>query len=290
MNRDNRISVINKENGGVSSARNTGLDIAKGDYILFIDSDDYISSLYLENVFETIKKNKPDMVINNSWYQITGSSITLQKIDFNISVNFSHVSNHLLLHYIKSHDWASPWGKLYKREIIMENNIRFCEELPIGEDYIFNLHYLCYVNLAVCLDKPMYYYRKYSESATNKVYDNWVNIYKTIYDLKRKIIKDNLLDTNENLVLADKYMSFILYGNIRKEIKLLKGKSKHEQNKRIHYLLNSQVIKKHLNFYPETGFTGYIIFFAFKKNKVIGLAIIKIISFLELLISFKKRT
>ena len=103
------VIVIHKENGGVSSARNTGLDLAKGKYISFIDSDDMVMPNYIETLLELIKNNNEDIIYFN-W------------LDVNTNEVIRHPSN------------PAVWKAIYKREILP----RFEECYKTKEDYFFN--------------------------------------------------------------------------------------------------------------------------------------------------------
>lgn len=115
---DNRIIVIHKENGGVSSARNMGLDVAKGDYILFVDSDDYIAEDYIESHINF----DADVVVSGT------------------EKSGAYLKNEILKNEGEFVGFGGPWKKLYKKELI--SNTRFREEIKIGEDIIFNLEIL----------------------------------------------------------------------------------------------------------------------------------------------------
>ncbi|MGJ1387080.1 glycosyltransferase family 2 protein [Sphingobacterium spiritivorum] len=135
---DERITVINKENGGVSSARNTGLDFAKGTYITFIDSDDKIECEYLERL---MKFNGADLVLC--------SSITFPKNKKTIFEDAVYNSDYdigtCLSKYIVA-GFTYPWGKLYRKSIIKDQKLKFNSDLYIGEDTLFINQYLLHIN------------------------------------------------------------------------------------------------------------------------------------------------
>lgn len=133
---DNRVKTFHKKNGGVSSARNLGLENAKGFWITFVDSDDYISSSY----FKVIEKQNEDLIILQSKHlnSINGEcfsqNIRPQMVTGRDNMN-NFLSQNLLYHIM-----MTPWGKFFKHDII--GDLKFDENQKIGEDVIFVHQYL----------------------------------------------------------------------------------------------------------------------------------------------------
>ena len=131
--KDNRVRVFHKDNGGVSSARNLGLDNATGEWISFIDADDWVEKEYLA---ELAKKLDADFIvggvniIGSHLCQVESKKYDKSQIKFFIEENCLKV---VLL---------SPWGNLLKKELINKNNVRFDEKIRYAEDRIFNREYL----------------------------------------------------------------------------------------------------------------------------------------------------
>ena len=125
---DKRAIVIHKENGGLSSARNAGLDIAKGEYIFFLDSDDYIAENTIERLYKALVLEKADIAIGNMTKinmlnkEEYKTSIDIKLFDFNNIDDF-------LLFFNSRIAWRAPWAKLYKVAILKNNDdLRF----PVG--------------------------------------------------------------------------------------------------------------------------------------------------------------
>ena len=128
--KDTRIRVFHKQNGGASSARNFGLDNSRGEWVTFIDADDYISENYLSSVV----KASTDIVILES-KRINGVEIkTFTKLPESKSTDYNSYK-HILESYIRRAIMKVPWGKLIRRECI--GNLRFNVGQPIGEDALF---------------------------------------------------------------------------------------------------------------------------------------------------------
>ena len=139
---DTRIRVIHKPNGGVSSARNAGIDAATGGYITFCDSDDYLEPDYLEALIQAAESNPDCGHIWCCFQTVTG----YQKE--NAAPNYTSAKSLLcytLQDYMSLHEmWldAEPWNKLYRTDIVQTAKVRFPEDLSLGEDWLFNLAYI----------------------------------------------------------------------------------------------------------------------------------------------------
>ncbi len=168
--KDSRVRVFHKENGGVSSARNVGIDNVLGQWIAFIDSDDWVEEDFL-SAFNL--NSSADFIIGNA-ININGSEV-IYLSPFTCS---SYAVNDFLLKYMHCSIMRVPWGKLYKKSII-RGGLYFEERLRCGEDLEFNCRYLARCkNIEVCdntkvntnyvfLDSP--FFKKYQMSVLESV-------------------------------------------------------------------------------------------------------------------------
>ncbi|MEE0974576.1 MAG: glycosyltransferase [Muribaculaceae bacterium] len=164
--KDSRIVVIHKENGGASSARNRGLDIAKGEWISFIDSDDYVTPNLLSNL--TSKSGNDTSLIISGIHKVDeNGNITetriYNQIDINCSTDFDELFNRNIL---QKHN--GPCAKLYSQNIIRQFNIKFQEDIISGEDTIFNYNYLIHCDSVKIVDTADYYYMSRPGSLTTQ--------------------------------------------------------------------------------------------------------------------------
>lgn len=149
---DPRIIVVNKENGGISSARNAGLKIARGEYISFIDSDDFIEPTMLEDLYNN--SEDAEIVFSNiiSYDNKTGNkSYSESRIEFGILNKGSYLFNILNLRF-------SCWNRIYKKDYLERNDLNFIKEI-IYEDAIFSIKALFLANKVKYIDKFHYNYR-----------------------------------------------------------------------------------------------------------------------------------
>ena len=129
---DPRIQAFHKPNGGVSSARNLGLDHAKGEWITFVDSDDYIEARFLESFSECFDA---DLIIGNAKI-IENNEGTYYNKRLPSGLYFD--LNEIVTPYLTSSIYRAPWAKMYSLKTV--KTLRFATDFIIGEDYYFNLH------------------------------------------------------------------------------------------------------------------------------------------------------
>ena len=178
---DARIHVFHKPNGGVSSARNMGLDHAQGEYVMFCDSDDWVEPEWCEQLYLAAAENPGCLPVCN-YYRSAPDCETInrkgqcQAIEDRIAKeDFFSLNQFELL--------GIPWNKIFRRTILEENRIRFRPNLSLGEDLIFNLDYLhCLTDGFVFVNRPLYHYTIGSlDSLSSKYYPDLAGIYRKIY-------------------------------------------------------------------------------------------------------------
>lgn len=151
---DKRIQVYHKENGGVSSARNAGLTYAKGEYIAFVDADDYLEPMYLEHLYQG---SEYDLSITGFCYDKEPEK-TILLLELTDKASIAKCLSEL----INADQLCYPWGRLFKRSVIEQNHIRFNEKMRFAEDNVFNWEYLCHIN-ALRIDSTHKDYHKSSD-------------------------------------------------------------------------------------------------------------------------------
>ncbi|MBM6717081.1 glycosyltransferase [Gemmiger formicilis] len=168
---DARIRYFKKQNGGVSQTRNFGIEHAAGDWITFLDSDDYLEEGILSKAEKLATSNLKSMVIWNAAYiangkktsspDLYGEKIRREEI---VAATIYECYGRIFLGYF----FRAVWGKLFNKNIILENNIRFDESLYLGEDAKFLLQYIHYIDSICILNECGYNYRLQPQSAVHR--------------------------------------------------------------------------------------------------------------------------
>jgi glycosyltransferase involved in cell wall biosynthesis len=235
--KDVRIRVFHKENGGVSSARNLGLDNAKGKWIAFIDSDDWVDSTYLEHLLE-----------GDEDVELRVMGIIKQKRSKKWTKEVAHEELFLMDDFWRFYKlymtysiFLGPYVKLFLLAVINKINIRFNPSLSYGEDCIFNLQYLSQIKSISIKNYAEYYYRNTESSLCKNIlpdkYEKFIKIYKkvTLPLLRDKRINDIINNYLKTLYL-DLYIECIKYLYVHQN---LKPRERREYLSQIFVKLNS---------------------------------------------------
>lgn len=158
--KDSRIVVIHKENGGVSSARNAGLKIAKGKYVTFVDGDDWVDKDYINYFVNLLEISGCDIVMNkNNYTEITNLS----------SDEYTIVKAETAIEWIYLGDiFVAVWNKMYRKKLFDDNRISFNNDIWYGEGMLFNIECLQYTELVVIGEKSVYHQTFNPDSAMRK--------------------------------------------------------------------------------------------------------------------------
>jgi len=186
---DSRIKYYYKENNGVSAARNFGIEKASGDYITFVDADDYISEDYCEYAHKTLVDNNLDVIVMNYYYTYDNKrTIGIKEFDSNSFVS-SLFSSDGIMGYV--------FNKFYKKNII--KSVRFDESIKIYEDLLFNVYLSNSVKRFTIVEAPLYYYIQNPNSVMHTKFSKD----KTRFEAYKKIISFMIEKKYTNNMIVD---------------------------------------------------------------------------------------
>ena len=238
---DSRVKVIHQKNSGVSQARNIGLDNCTGEFVSFIDSDDYIDINLFTECYKKIKINNPDLI---DWgilfFNLKGQvqRNVIHELPKNILIDRQRIVSEIipqLVHTMPMDNlYLGSWitNKLFRKDIIVNNKIRFNPDIKLWEDGIFTIEYLKYCNNLICLDNSYYYYRDTPNSLSTKndsnlynyvinIYEKYRSMYSDIYDFNNRCaceyrfqLAHGIISRLLNCALKEK----ISYGEVKKQI------------------------------------------------------------------------
>lgn len=202
---DDRIKVIHKVNGGLSDARNYGLKESTGEYVLFVDSDDYIELDTCEKFLYIIKSNKPDIIVGNA-YRINNNKSYLMKHSMDTNGKMIRGTEYLKEELKSSSMYMAAWLNLYNREFLVKNNLQFSVGL-LHEDEEFTPRAFLKASNVIGTDIFFYNYLIREGSITTaknklknaehmmKICNDLESVYGTIPDLElKKLLNNNLVD------------------------------------------------------------------------------------------------
>lgn len=215
---DSRIKVISQKNTGLSGARNTGINHVNGDYLMFVDSDDWLDLHTCERVYKEAVLNECDVVMwpyVREYENMSKPKILFkdEKIIFNESETKSKLHRRFVgllgeeLRYPEHGDTiVTACMKLIKTSLIVDNKIKFIDTNKIGtEDAFFNLILFGYVKKTVYINEMMYHYRRSNEESLTTVYnDRLYEKWQNLYSYMGKYIEDNSLDYSYNIALNNR--------------------------------------------------------------------------------------
>lgn len=282
--KDERIRVINKSNGGVSSARNIGIEKAQGEFLAFVDSDDFVDENMYKSMYLKVKNEGSDCCICNIEIHTKDDKNVIKNIIGKSKIIGNEIYEFLVLNliaapYVTSCDrmttFRGPCTYLYKRQIIREYDIQFNENLCIGEDFLFNLQYMTKINSLSIEENSFYRYCINSISATQKYSSNcWGNHKKLIEEVKNYI---NVYYLGRNLdaqfiqrcnVMIFSYLSTIALN----EVKTGNPKSLYQRIKYLRNVMSDEIIVDALkNYNPDKATTVqklYLLCIKFKFSSI----------------------
>jgi glycosyltransferase involved in cell wall biosynthesis len=231
--KDSRIRFVHQENSGVSEARNNGINQSKGQYIVFCDSDDFVESNFLENLYHNILGNDIAICgIAEQWFPVTNSRVDFQYFTSKPSLyNWSQYVNFSV-------------NKIYKKSIIDNHNIRFDTKMKMGEDALFISSYLKHCKYIKCISGNLYHYLWNDFSAMHKYNEKFWDNEKFVIKEQYALFHSYSLSKQEN-----DFMEHWLYVKFKDAFYyyLRMSEDKNETKKYIKDILEYDLFKKLVN-------------------------------------------
>lgn len=264
--KDKRIKLINQENKGVSFARNKGIDEATGDYIMFIDSDDYIEKNMIEDMVAKITKDDIDLVISGIKmnYIRKGQVVGEEKYQLKDKMySIEEMLNDILID-IDLICICGPCCKLYKTEILKNSKIKFTNEFTMGEDTWYNLDYIDACTGEVVTMSNIYYnyMRENPDSLFTKYHDDYIKVTEKVYN---KFL--NLLERKSNSETVDRYEKNYIFNLVYANSINFKYDTTHKKKiEDLEYSLKNKVVVNGIKKIKTVGIKEKIFVFLIKHK------------------------
>lgn len=278
---DKRIKVVHKKNGGLGYARNSGLDVATGEYVSFIDSDDFIKPEMMQTLYETAKRYDADDVRSGTIFYNEDRTIVRHDVDkLTIFRGADEIKSFVLdligplpeeprdVKYMMSVCLA-----IHRRCVIEDNHVRFTSEREtLSEDMIFGLDLYPKMNCIVCIPVCFYHYRTNPNSLTHTFS---MEKYKRTYNFLN-LVKEKLMrkyDESEFLIHYQRLMFLYLRNNISSTINT--RNSMMLKYRYLKYILSDEFWTKLISNYPYKKMNlQHCIYFWALRNKLVTLVFI----------------
>ncbi|MCM1376589.1 MAG: glycosyltransferase [Muribaculum sp.] len=201
--KDNRIKVIAKENGGVSSARNAGLDIMSGDYLCLIDQDDCIAPDYVSYLLRLMIQNDTQIATVPQAKRFVGKwGISVEDTEDYTEVLSGREAARQMLYY---NFIIAPWNKMISTELLRNNRLRFVEEIWGGEGFLFSVECFQRAEKVAVGHKKIYYYRCDNRDSGMTRFNEWI-LYSSLR--AQQLIMNRIADGDRGLTEACEYANW----------------------------------------------------------------------------------
>ena len=206
----NNMTCISQSNAGPSAARNNGLSLAKGEYIVFCDSDDLLEEDTLYKLWNYREESNADLYIYGLYDDSVDKNTVIKSKKWAVDEKI-YTNRQVFLadfwYLLDNNLMYSQCTKMYNNEIIKKNNMKFNEEISMGEDICFNLEYFRHCNKVHVLPLSLYHYRHYSNSSsiTNSYYKDYFDNIVFVNEIMITLLKEEHSYSNENEIYLNNF-------------------------------------------------------------------------------------
>lgn len=291
--KDSRIIMISQPNKGVSGARNTGIKNATGDYITFIDSDDYIEKDMLEETINIFKKYDCDVVRNNYKLAYKGGNVKFKdelEEEKNTLVEMKTQRNSIIKKVLLGKVQSYSWLLTIKSEIIKKNQLLFDEDILFMEDIVFLMRLLFVADNIFFYNEPKYYYYQSNNNSLTKNQTSYIKNMNNILIMKQRLIEILELNLNNQ---SDQYIKIIntIYTNALigyLKISVIKQQDYEMILKELKRMRERSIVKEMIeNINPDILISRYRVYISLFKKRRFNL-LVKIFKIENILRKVKK--
>ena len=217
---DLRIKLLrNSKNVGVSITRNLGIDIATGEYITFVDSDDYIEENLYEKLIEKIENENIDIAMCNFYMELNSKDTRINGENKKMVLDKGKILDYM---FLPDYYCGFVWNKIYKTDIIKSNNLRFDNNIFICEDMLFNCQYIGKIEKGFYTTAKLYHYIQRTNSSYNRKYnERWKTVTQAYEKMKQYISEQNMKNFQYSYLYALLNLKEKIYMEEFKEKELL---------------------------------------------------------------------
>jgi glycosyltransferase involved in cell wall biosynthesis len=284
--KDNRITVIHKTNGGLGCARNTGIAAAKGKYVTFVDQDDWIKEDCIDRMVYEIEKNESDMVVSGIYRYFNPNKIKeIKETDVVVNYEGDEVIKKVLAPIIGA-DESNPvdveremcvFRNLYKKSIIDEHQVKLASEREyLSDDLFFNMEYMSFCKKVTFIPDILYYYRANEGSMTANLSPNEYQKEKALYLGAKEIVRKHNIEG-----MVGRRCERLFLTDVRRTIILTVGSKQQFSAKyrAIRDILNDSTLVEVMKDYPFGCFTPQkkVMAYLMKYRCVIGVYFVTMI-------------
>jgi glycosyltransferase involved in cell wall biosynthesis len=220
---DDRVKTYHQKNMGASVARNVGIDFAQGEYLMFVDADDFVEPDIVLELVNALEKGNVEMAVCSYMSHLFDGENELAVNPLKVTPGHKTTKKIISLKTLdpsspqavraRAHEVCSVWGRLYVTDIIKQNNLQYCADLSKFEDIEFNMKYLSYIKEIFVLNRNLYHYRvstpQSGHSVSDKIDTSWHAMINSSYSRIRDRFAERQTDYLQ-FVFAAVFMGYLI--------------------------------------------------------------------------------
>ncbi len=250
--RDERVTVLSQENRGPSAARNFGISRASGEYLAFVDSDDYIEPDYIEKIYASISEYSSDMVFMGFKFEDNASGEILDTVSLPDAVYGKSEFPSVLKTLIDNDIFGYQWCKVVRRSLVADNGIKLDESISLHEDLLFTCECVKRAEKISVVSAPMYHYIKGIDGLCAKFRPNMTELMDYVNEKLFAFYRELGIKDVEKMILERAVFTVFLVLKNDRNLTLKQKRKKLPLIKRFLCGVTSNEISSHLSMYRST--------------------------------------